>query len=141
MREITLDPSVMSHRSFELSTGNFVLSDEGKNYSRICIVNPNGQIIQCKVNSTIGSGVGQCNGLADVKVASNGDILVADCWNYRIQVLTSQLGYLGSITLPNHNLVMPVPIYLDDVNKRFFVSEFNDAGRLFVIGADNVTTR
>ena len=64
-------------------------------------------------------------------------MLVADSSNDRVVLLSHSLTLLGYITVPGHELSGPYAVHLDLLTHRSYIGEWNDAGRLFVLGVDD----
>ena len=94
MREITLDVSIDNpQHSIELSSGQFVVSHDGRTQHRVCIVDTSGRIIQ-SYGAPPGSSAGQLNGPDCLAVDKRGYVLVTDYYNKKLQILGSALTHL-----------------------------------------------
>jgi len=113
-----------------VSTGNFVVIDLGRQH-RVCIVDTSGHIIQSYGGSQ-GSGVGQLNYTGHIAVDIHDNVLVVDCDNHKLQLLSPTLTYLGDIVIPRHQLNRPNTLHLDVINHRLYIGEL-DGGLIFVL--------
>ena len=48
-------------------------------------------------------------------VDKHGCVLVADCYNHKVQILSSTLTHLSDITLPQHKQYRPYYLHLDEL--------------------------
>jgi len=106
IREISIDRSIgFLWHCVQLSTGNFVVSHYGGQH-RVCIVGTSGNIIQ-SYGEFPGSGVGQINNSLHLTVDIHDNVLVADCSNNNVQLLSPTQTYLGDIKIPGDQLKNP----------------------------------
>ena len=57
---------------------------------------------------------------------SHGFVFVADCYNYRVRVLSPTLTRLGDVNTPEHRLNLPFDLHLDELNARLYVGHHRD---------------
>ena len=132
-REINLDVSIDSPRhSIELSSGQFVVCHAGATQHRVCTVDTSGRIVQ-SYGGPPGSSAGQLNGPNCLAVDKRGYVLVADCYNHKVQILSPALTHLCDVTLPEHRLSMPCSLHLDEQRGRLYVGDGLLLGRVFVL--------
>jgi len=117
-----------SNDQFAVSHG-----DWGTKESGVCIVDSDGRVVQ-SYGEARGSGVGQMKGARHMTVDRHDHVMVADCGNDRIELLSPRLTHLGYITIPGYELDMPWALHLDDLNHRLYIGELG-GGRLFVLDA------
>jgi len=131
VRKISLDSSIDGPlHCVQLSTGNFVVS-HCLHQHRVCIVDTSGHIIQSYGQSQ-GSGVGQLNHPLLLVVDIHDNVLVTDCSNSRLQLLSPTLTYLGDIEIPGHQLNHPYILHFDELNHRLYIGEWNGE-RMFIL--------
>ena len=109
------------------SMGEVIISLQRAN--RISIFSPAG--IQLRSFGTRGSGPGQFLDPRGVAVDDEGNILVADSSNYRIQKFTDKGKFLASVTLP----LSPKGIAVNPLNKKVYVLDSNN-NRIHVLNPD-----
>jgi len=122
----------------QLSTGNFVVCHFGRNH-RVCIVDPSGHII-LSYGTSNGSGVGQLNYPCHLAVDTHDNVLVADCNNNRVQLLSPSLTYLGDLVIPGHQLNKPATLHVNELNHRLYIGEFGGE-RIFVLRVNKPSRR
>ena len=122
IRSIELDVSIDNARhAIELSSGQFVVCHQGSaHHQRVCVVDTAGRIVH-SYGGPPGSSAGQLNGPRRLVVDTHGYVLVADCFNHRVQVLSPTLTRLGDVTTPGHQLNAPYALHLDELNGRLYV--------------------
>jgi len=75
--------------------------------------------------------------MSDLAVDKRDNVMVVDCNNRRVEVLSRTLTHLGFIDIPGHDLYQPNTLYLDEVNRRLYIGEgLRSNGGVFVLGAD-----
>jgi len=142
IREISLDSSIeRPQHCVQLSFERFVVShgDYSTDQRQLSIVDKHGRIIQSYGGSK-GSSVGQMKGPRDILVDKHDNILVADRFNMRIELLSPTLTHLGYIDIPRYELCSPWALHLDEENRRLYVGEWGGrgelvGGRIFVLEA------
>jgi len=131
LREISLNDSIVCpHSCIVLSTGQFVVSHVGSTQHRVLVVDTNGSIVK-SYGGPEGSSTGQLNSPYHLTIDTFDNVLVADCNNHKVQVLSSTLTHLYDITLSKHQLSRPYRLHLDEFNGRLYIGE--PSGRLFVL--------
>jgi len=134
IREISLDNTIdRPQHCIELPGGGFVVShgDITTQRHRVCYVDERGNVIQ-SYGGDKGSEVGQLNAPCHMAVTSNNHVLVADCFNSRVELLSPTLSHIGYIPIPALNLYGPYTVNLDEINRRLYVGEWA-GGRVFSI--------
>ena len=132
MSEINLDVSIVSpRRSIELSSGQFVVSHWGDTQHRVCTVDTSGRIVQ-SYGGPRGSSAGQLNVPYCLVVDKRGYVLVTDCLNDKVQILSPALTHLCDVTLPEHKLSFPCRLHVDEQWGRLYVGE-DMVGRVLVL--------
>jgi len=137
LREISLDVSIVRpYHCVQLSSEQFVVSHGGwgTEESRLCIVDVDGLIIQ-SYGGPSGSEPGQMHGPHHMVVDKHGHVMVADCGNDRVEILSPTLDHLGYVVVPGHILEGPHAVHIDALNHRLYIGEY-DGRRLFVLDAD-----
>ena len=125
IRKISLDASIdKTTHCVLLSTGNFVVSHEGDEQHRVCIVDTSGDIIQSYGGSP-GSRIGQLNYPCQLVVDKHDNVIVCDSDNSRVQLLSPTLAYLGDIVIPRHQLDKPCTLHFDELNHCLFIGEWS----------------
>jgi len=74
------------------------------------------------------------HGPRNIAVDKHGNVLVVDCFNYRVELLSPTLTHLGYISIPGYVLDEPWALHLDELNHRLY---FGD-DRLFVLQLEDV---
>ena len=76
-----------------------------------------------------GSGLGQFNQPSGLTLDGEGNVLVADYWNHRIQKFTAQGQFLAAVGTLGSGLLqfsLPTDIAFNTSNKRFYVTEIGN---------------
>jgi len=132
VRVINLDRSMeRPWNAVELSNDQFVVSHDTPLH-RVCIVNASGRIIR-SYGGYAGSSIGMLNKPRGLAVDVNGNVLVADSLNGRVVVLSPSLQHLGDITIPGYQLMEPMGLHFNDLQRRLYVGEHSYTGRVFVL--------
>jgi len=143
VRQVTLDESIdyVCH-TVQLSTGQFVVSHGySSQQHRVCLVNESGRVVK-SYGGERESSVGQLSYPYSLSVDSRDNILVADCYNHRLVLLSSDLTHLRALTdlTPvsqsrdtdnRYKLDSPSRLHLDVQNARLFVGDYK--GRVSVL--------
>jgi len=131
VKEIVLDRSINgSQHCVQLSTNRYVVSHEGDELHRVCIVDTKGDIL-VSYGGAPGSKNGQLDGPRQITVDERGCILVADSHNKRVEMLTFELSHLMFVTLPGVTLFRPQTVHFNEQQDRLYIGELD--GRLFVL--------
>jgi len=147
IREIKLDKSVdyVLH-SVQLSSGQFVVC-HGSSQHRVCVVNEAGRVVK-SYGGQYGSDVGQLYCPVCLSVDSRDNVLVADCINNRLVLLSVELKHLATVTEfstaalsdlaevsqsrdTGYQLSGPLRVHVDEQNARLFVGD--SVGRALVV--------
>jgi len=125
VRNINLDSSLYRpHHCVELSSGEMVVSHgDWATEHRVCVINSTGNIIR-SYGGTQGSDLGQMHGPRHMAIDKHDHLLVADCNNNRVELLSPTLTHLGYLQIPGHQLKGPVALHLDELNHRLFIAEW-----------------
>ena len=137
IREIKLDVSMdRPQHSVEMPSGRplIVVSHAGTVKHRVCVVDNDGAIVY-SCGGNVGLSIGQFNHPGHLDVDSQGNVLVSDCKNDRVLLLSATLTYLGCVSTPGYSLRHPYALHLDQLNGRLYVGEW--AGGLIVLEAPN----
>ena len=136
--QINLDESIVGpQHSIELPNGQLVVCHAIGKLHRVCIVDTSGRIIPT-FGGRCGSSLGQLNWPCSLAVDEHGCVLVADFDNDRVQVLSSELAYIGHIASPlgtdkGRTLRGPYRLCLDERDGKLYIGEGNSDGRIFVV--------
>ena len=121
IRSIKLDVSIDSpQHAIQLSSGQFVVCHAGRAQHRVCVVNTAGRIVH-SYGGPKGSSTGQLDGPYRLAVDSHGNVIVADFYNSRVQVLSPTLTRLGDVTTLGHQLSHPYALHLDELDGRLYI--------------------
>ena len=132
VRSIQLDDSIdRPWHAVQLTTGQFVVSHGSVTQHRVLVVDTDGHIAR-SYGGPKGSAVGQLNGPISLAVDSQDNILVADCDNNKVRLLSAEMTHLGDLILTNHQMSYPYRLYLDEFNGLLYISE-DVGGRLCVV--------
>jgi len=130
VREIRLDEYVKGlQHCVQLSTGQFVVCHSGYPHHGVTIVDAEGR-------RPAGSSTGRWSEPRGLAVYASDNILVADCYNDKVRLLSSTLTHLHDVTLPNYQLRRPYSVHLDKFSDRLYIGEGewgSDNNRLFVL--------
>jgi len=134
IREIRLDDSIERPlHCIQLSIDQFIVCHEGIQ-QRVCIVDTNGRVVK-SYGGPQGSGVEQMHGPSCLAVDSHKCVFIADYFNNRVELLSPTLTHLGYIDIPGYQLNNPYTLYLDELNHRLCIGEWESGGRLVVLNA------
>ena len=100
-------------------SGEVFVSDEN-----VPVFTPNGQMLRSF--GTFGSDLGQFRGPSGLTLDGEGNVLVADCRNHRIQKFTAQGQFLAAVGTEGRGPLQfyyPTDIAFNTGNKRFYVAE------------------
>jgi len=129
---INLDKSIeYPHHCIQLSNDHFVVCHEGDKQNRVCIVDTSGCIVK-SYGGFHGTNVGQLNGPCHMAVDKYGNIMVTDCTNNRVEVLSPTLVHLGYVQISGHELKKPWTLHLDRLSNRLYIGEA-EVGHLYVL--------
>lgn len=138
IREIVLDISIRyAFQTLQLPNKQFIIAhgDSRSSIQRICVINEEGQIINC-FGGEEGRGEGRVSGpYSIVQDSSRKRVFVADCWNNRIIILDTNVTYIGQLQTPV-GLRYPYRLHFDASTDQLLVGEFNTAShraRLFIM--------
>jgi len=137
VREISLQQVGVSNpwHAVQLSTGDYVVSCCTLP-GAVIVVGVDGQVLR-SYDQSQASNVGPMNAPASLAVTKNDYILVADLSNNRILSLDSSLSSAHELVLPVDNAIQaPCDLFLDELRKRLYVSEF--FGEMRVLVFDNM---
>ena len=126
IRQISLDVSIdCPQHSIELSTGQFVVSQTGKEQYRVCIVNTAGLIIH-SYGGQEGKPDGPLGSPVHLAVDAGNNVVVADCYNKRLVLLSSQLTHISTLSSLSDDRKLGISnrLYLHSQTSRLFVADF-----------------
>ena len=113
------------NRAVKLHNDQFLVSQAVKMNAvghRVCLFDDTGRVLK-SFGGAPGAGETNLHGPYRMVVDRNGYILVADFYNNRVVVLNKQLEYVKSLNAePSHNF-SPFTLFLDENNKKLYVSE------------------
>ena len=137
VREIDLQqPAVAKPRhAVRLASGQFLVSLEGVDH-RVCTVGVDGSGARF-YGDRPGSAAGQVNRPGHLVVDGRGFILVADCDNDRVLLLSPSLTCVGELVAPGGGLQQPRRLCLDETRGLLYVGDSRD-GRLSVFKVKNI---
>jgi len=131
VREIVLDSSIdHPQHCVQLARDRYVVSHEGDELHRVCIVDMNGCIVK-SYGDYPGSEVGQLNGPRQITLDERGCILVTDSHNNRVEMLNFELTHLMFVTLPGHKMRRPQTLHFNEDHDCLYIGELD--GRLFAL--------
>ena len=137
IRSFKLDVSIdNAQQAIELSNGQFVVCHPDSTQHRVCVVDTAGRIVH-SYGGPKGSSAGQLNAPFRLAVDKRGCVLVADCDNKKVQVLSPTLTRLGDVTTPGHQLKQPCALHLDELSNRLYVGESCSPSRWFVLSCES----
>jgi len=135
IKEISLDSSLAgTQHCFQMSTGNFIVSQVTPLMHRICIVGMNGKIINAYGGSA-GSGAGQLHSPYQLLVDSHDNVLVANFGSNNMKLLGPTLILLGDIVIPGHELSRPYSLHFNKESNIMYIGEYTGK-RIFVLTSD-----
>jgi|SRR6218665_458758 len=107
--------------ALELESGNYLIchGESRARKHRVCVITSNGDVLKSFGNEK-GSGVDRLFGPYHLVVDEIGNILVADCNNHRIVVLSPNLQYLTEIKA---DLRLPVKLCIDSTTGTLYVAD------------------
>jgi len=135
VRKISLQQVGVSSpfHAIQLSTGDYVVS-HCKSTGAVSVVGVDGQVVR-SYDQSQASNVGPMSCPRSLAVTKNDNILVADHSNNRILSLDSSLSSAYELVLPVDNAIQsPYGLFLDELRKRLYVSEFGGEKRVLVFG-------
>ena len=97
----------------------------------MCIIDAAGQIVK-SYGGTKGLSIGQMQPPRHLAVDGHGNVLVADCNNDRVELLSPALTHICYLHISGYQLKGPVALHLDEANHRLYIGEW-DGQRLFVL--------
>jgi len=149
IKDIQIDGTIYNPaHSIELSNKRYLVSHQiglvGSQRSGVSILNENGLVVQsyCRIPE---SDVKQMNGPLYMAVDKQGQLLVLDRNNDRVELLSPTLTHLGYIQIPGYDLKLPGALHLDELNHRLYIGESSKNscygsgghGRLFVLDTNS----
>jgi len=131
--EISLQAGLTSPwHAIQLTTGDYVVC-QFRLPGVVNVVGENGLVIKHSYEPSKTSDVGQMNGPSSLAATSNGDILVADLKNNRIQSINRSTGCVQELALSVEGGIRePLGICLDESRRRLYVGELEGQHRVLV---------
>jgi len=128
-----LDPSLEEpQHCIQLHSGHFLICHGiGKGEHRVCIVDTSGSVVH-SYGGDKGCNIGQLNGPCHILVEKNHNVLVADKFNNRVEILSPTLTHIGYVSIPDCQLDGPCTLHLDEPSRCLYVGEWG-GGRIFVL--------
>jgi len=136
IRKISLDESIDNpQHCIRLSTGQFVVSQDGITVNRVCLVSSSGGVL-CTYGEPDNSNASKLYGPGRMAVDNRDNVLVADWTNAKVEVLSPTLKHLEYIELPPGRMTDgPCALHLDELNHRLYIVEWR-TGKLYVVNVD-----
>jgi len=131
LRELTLpDDVIMPWHAIQTRSGQFIVCHGGLGpVRRVCMISANGRHIVHSHGGQRGSDTDQYNAPFHLAVDDNEFVLVADCVNRRVTLLSPTLQYVGQVvSLDQLRWDPPVSLYLDTQRRHLYVAgnEWNE---------------
>jgi len=114
--------------AIKLSGDRYAVSQSSLRTERVVIADSDGKLIKSYGGPNRNLTVVEPHHLA---VDSSGNILVADMYHSKVQLLSPELEHIGDVDLATYNLIRPDKLHFDEANGLLYVSE--SYGRLFVL--------
>ena len=131
VREIILQEDLVHPLHAIQFDGQFIVSHgvfDSDPLHRVCIVNSTGQVTHC-YGGPPGSAAGQLNSPQHLAVDGEGNVIVADCYNQRVLLLSKTLDYVGNLVSTQNSGrsgLTPGRLHLDVSRGRLFVTDWNE---------------